>query len=108
MDEDQVILCNQAQCLTCLDTPFSRNRWDYVPCKCGSIAVDGGQGYIKRNYGDAGYKEMAIVWPKTLSEAITDAIDDKDINRYTSFGLTCHIARIIRDSGYELTKVEGK
>lgn len=43
-----MIIKNEVQCLLCGDIIESLHRHDYRPCKCGSIAVDGGKDYLKR------------------------------------------------------------
>lgn len=35
-------------CRVCGSTVESKHRHDFVSCKCGSIAVDGGKAYLKR------------------------------------------------------------
>lgn len=42
------IWSNAAKCLKCGEVVRSRNRHDYVTCKCGNLAVDGGSWYTKR------------------------------------------------------------
>jgi hypothetical protein len=42
------IIRNKAQCKKCLDIIESRHTHDFVWCKCGSIAVDGGKDYLRR------------------------------------------------------------
>jgi hypothetical protein len=39
---------NAAQCKKCGDLIVSKHRHDFVKCKCGAIAVDGGLSYIRR------------------------------------------------------------
>jgi len=39
---------NCAKCAECGDVIESRHRHDFVWCKCGAIAVDGGQDYMRR------------------------------------------------------------
>lgn len=57
------IIRNSAKCLRCGDEIESKHRWDYVTCKCGNIAVDGGKDYLKRSamhfdaYQDTSIKE---------------------------------------------------
>lgn len=38
---------NAAKCAKCGDVVVSKSRHDYVSCKCGAIAVDGGFDYAK-------------------------------------------------------------
>lgn len=42
------IIRNAARCKLCNDTIESKHRQDYMQCKCGAIAVDGGRVYIRR------------------------------------------------------------
>lgn len=42
------ILTNKAMCRVCSDIIESKHRHDFVFCKCGAIAVDGGKEYLKR------------------------------------------------------------
>ena len=49
-----MILRNSAKCRKCGDSIESKHRHDFVWCKCGAIAVDGGKAYLRRvgNFGD--------------------------------------------------------
>lgn len=42
------ILINKAKCKICGDVVISKDRHDFVECRCGEISVDGGQDYLKR------------------------------------------------------------
>lgn len=42
------ILRNSAFCAVCGDSLISKHRHDYVSCKCGAIAIDGGVTYLRR------------------------------------------------------------
>lgn len=42
------ILRNSVRCHLCGEIIESRHRHDFVWCKCGNIAVDGGKAYLKR------------------------------------------------------------
>lgn len=42
------IIRNAARCRKCNDEIESKHRHDYVSCKCGTIAVDGGKDYLRR------------------------------------------------------------
>lgn len=44
----EVIVSNKAQCKLCGDVIESKHGHDFVRCKCGEIAVDGGKNYLKR------------------------------------------------------------
>ena len=45
----EFVITNKAMCKLCGDIIESKNRHDYVTCKCGQISVDGGTAYIKRS-----------------------------------------------------------
>ena len=57
--ENRIIL-NRAKCNKCGDIITSYHRHDYVPCKCGAIAVDGGTEYLKRTGELSDATEMSI------------------------------------------------
>jgi hypothetical protein len=43
-----MIVKNAAECRKCGDVVESKHVHDFVSCKCGEIAVDGGRDYLKR------------------------------------------------------------
>ena len=50
------IYINAAVCKKCNSYIRSKNRHDYVTCKCGNVSVDGGSWYAKR----VGYPDNLI------------------------------------------------
>ena len=44
------IIRNMARCKKCGEVIESKHRHDFVWCKCGTIAVDGGLDYIRRGF----------------------------------------------------------
>ena len=42
-----MIIRNAAKCIKCHDVIQSVHNHDYVECKCGAIAVDGGNSYLR-------------------------------------------------------------
>ena len=44
------IYINAATCNLCGERIRSKNRHDYVTCKCGNVSVDGGSWYAKRGF----------------------------------------------------------
>lgn len=49
---------NRARCRKCGDVIESKTRHDFVGCKCGAIAVDGGQDYHRRVGEIADFEEL--------------------------------------------------
>jgi hypothetical protein len=54
---------NRIRCRKCGDIIESKTRHDYVTCKCGAVAVDGGSSYIRRIGNPADMEELEE-WPK--------------------------------------------
>ena len=48
------IIRNAIQCNNCGDIIESTYRHEYVECKCGACAVDGGHDYLRRCFKDKG------------------------------------------------------
>ena len=44
----KVIVKNMIRCKLCGDIIESKHRHDYVECRCGACAVDGGHDYLRR------------------------------------------------------------
>lgn len=92
-----MIVQNAATCLSCGDYIFSRHRHDFVHCTCGSIAVDGGQEYLRRIGDPEVYVDMT--WSiddaiyNACAEAVQDAIDT-DRNKY---GIANAVMRKLRE-----------
>lgn len=51
------ILVNKIRCKHCNDIIESKHIHDYVTCKCGKVAVDGGHEYLKRNFPSMPWEE---------------------------------------------------
>ena len=47
------IIKNAIQCKLCGEIIESTYRHEYVECKCGSCAVDGGHDYLRRSFKDS-------------------------------------------------------
>jgi len=56
----KAILRNSAICGVCSDEVVSRYRWDFVICSCGNVAVDGGNDYLRRVFGDGDFTDTSI------------------------------------------------
>ena len=62
------IIKNAIQCKICGDIIESTYRHEYVQCKCGACAVDGGHDDLRRNFRD---KDCYI------DLSVTEATSDK-------------------------------
>ena len=49
-----MIIRNAIRCNICGDEIESKHRHDYVQCKCGACAVDGGHDYLRRCFKEPG------------------------------------------------------
>jgi hypothetical protein len=61
--ENNMIKTNKIRCKHCEDVIESTYRHDYVSCKCGAVAVDGGKDYLRRSFKtdpDVDYEELSI------------------------------------------------
>lgn len=102
-----MILSNQAKCGHCGDAPFSASRHDYQECSCGNVMVDGGMSYIRHGWRNVhNYHDISIEWDDQLVEAIGLELDKMKQAGRNSLGLTCAVARVLRDNGYEIKKVD--
>lgn len=65
------IFKNKAKCLQCGKIITSKNRHDFVTCKCGNLSVDGGSWYIRRCFtSEDSFKELSVSYddiPKSKS-----------------------------------------
>ena len=56
------IIRNAIRCNICGDVIESTYRHDYVTCRCGACAVDGGHDYLRRGFKEKGcYTELSEV-----------------------------------------------
>jgi len=55
------IIKNSIRCNICKDVVESTHVHDYVKCKCGRVAADGGREYLRRSFTlPTDYEEMSI------------------------------------------------
>lgn len=98
----KLILSNQVKCNICGDEIYSASIHDYKYCKCGNVAVDGGMSYLKRV--GSNYTEMSIELDCEAVIAIQSALNWSFMNNRNTKGMTCAIARYLRDLGYQIVK----
>lgn len=57
-NEEPTTKINAVRCGECNDEIVSRHRHDFVRCKCGNVAVDGGNAYRKRVFKVRNWTEL--------------------------------------------------
>ena len=95
-----MIVVNQVRCKKCEDTPFSAHRHDFKYCKCGSIAVDGGQEYLRRVGDVQAAEEMSYELPDAVVRACEDAVVWSKETKRNDFGTALAVIRALKDSGH--------
>ena len=98
-----IIVSNQVECRKCGDRPYSAHRHDFKWCKCGSIAVDGGQAYLKR-VGASTYKELSICLEQEDEQALVDMAQGMIDTGRNARGIVYGVLREMRDR--DLLKIE--
>ncbi len=64
----EIIIKNAVKCNICGDIIESKYRHDFVICKCGAVAVDGGHEYLRRVGKIIECTDMSIVEYEDLEE----------------------------------------
>lgn len=60
-----MIIKNAIRCNICSDEIESKYRHDYVQCRCGACAVDGGHDHLRRCAKDEScFTDISIITPK--------------------------------------------
>ena len=60
-----LIIKNAIRCNICGDEIESKHRHDYMQCKCGACAVDGGHDYLRRYAKNEGnFTDLSIIEQK--------------------------------------------
>lgn len=94
-----MIVQNAVICNKCDDFIVSKNRHDFVECKCGNIFVDGGQEYLRRGgHGltDRSYSDLSWSVEDELYRACGEAVQEAmDTNR-NKFGIANAVMRKLR------------
>lgn len=80
----QKIIKNAIQCKLCGDIIESTDRHNYVECKCGACAVDGGHDYLRRSFKEKDcYIELSIT---EEIENITDRLIEENMDALKELG----------------------
>lgn len=66
-----MIIKNAIRCNLCGDEIESKHCHDFVHCKCGACAVDGGHEYLRRCFKEKGcYTDISICKPDPESNGV--------------------------------------
>jgi hypothetical protein len=93
-----MIVQNAVICKKCDGFIVSKSVHDFVYCSCGSVAVDGGQEYLRR-VGDF-VNAIDVSWslPDELYNACAEAVQEAmDTNR-NKFGIANAVMRKLREA----------
>lgn len=99
-----MIISNQIKCNKCGDEIYSTHVHDFVNCSCDSVAVDGGQHYLRRVGSD--YTDMSLVYDDEFIEKLDEQLEWCDDTGRNNFGRICAILRSIRDQGFKIVPNE--
>ena len=95
----QKVIKNAVQCKLCGEIIESTDRHQYVTCKCGACAVDGGHAYLRRSFRDKDcYIDLSVTVPlnkykierlqsllnptTTLADAFYETLEDINAIKY--------------------------
>ena len=96
----KVIIQNQVRCNICGDEPFSMHRHDFVKCKCGNIAVDGGMAYLRRIGDVHNYTDLSMEMNKEDLDKCIAAVKWAEDTGRNQLGTALAVIRALRDGGY--------
>ena len=78
------IIRNAIQCKLCGEVIESTDRHNYVECKCGACAVDGGHDYLRRSFkGQDCYIDLSVT---EEIDDIADKLIEENIKAITGLG----------------------
>lgn len=101
-----MIVQNAVICNKCDDFIVSKHRHDFVTCKCGNIAVDGGQEYLRRVGTMKSYVDMSWSLPDEVYNECAKAVQEAmDTNR-NRFGIANAVMRILREYNHIIAEGE--
>jgi hypothetical protein len=101
-----MIVVNQVRCKKCGDEPFSRHRHDFVWCKCGAVAVDGGMDYLKRTGDISNVEEMSYSLPDEVVQACIEAVKWGHDTGRNDLGIALAVTRALHKYGRLITGEE--
>ena len=84
----RIIIQNEAMCNKCGDVVYSAHVHDFRSCKCGAIAVDGGQAYLRRVGDIANFTDRSLTMDSEMLNRAKDAVEKARKKRNSSPLLT--------------------
>ena len=98
-----MIILNQVKCLKCGDEPFSTHRHHYDCCKCGNVAVDGGQEYLRRVGALDSYKDLSFSLDDDVMKDCQSAAQWGLDNGRNAMGIANAVIRALEKNGRLVT-----
>ena len=98
------IISNRVKCKKCGDIIFSAHVHDFVYCSCKSVAVDGGQEYLKRTGNQSDIVELSVSVEDEVYDALSSACHWADNNNRNHLGAIFAALRNLDDLGYTIAK----
>lgn len=98
-----MIILNQVKCLKCGDEPFSKTVHDFKYCRCGNIAVDGGQEYLRRVGALDSYKDLSFSLDDDIMKDCRDAAQWGLDNGRNAMGIANAVIRALERNGRLVT-----
>ena len=92
-----MIVQNAVICNKCDDFIFSKHRHDYVECKCGDCAVDGGQEYLRRIYKtNASFSELSWSIEDDIYNDCAMVVEEALATGRNKYGIANAVLRALR------------
>lgn len=91
-----MIVQNAVICNKCGDCIFSKNRHDFVTCKCGSISVDGGQTYLRRVGDITACSDISWSIEDDVYNECAEAAQAAILTNRNKFGIANAVLRALR------------
>ena len=101
-----MIVQNAVICNKCDDFIVSKHRHDFVECKCGNIAVDGGQEYLRRVGTMNSYIDMSWSLPDEVYNECAKAVQEAMNTNRNRFGIANAVMRILREYNHIIAEGE--
>ncbi len=95
-----MIVQNAVICNKCDELIYSAHRHDFRECKCGNIAVDGGQEYLRRvgkGIGDGSYTDLSWGIDEKIYRECAEAVQNAADTGRNAIGIANAVMRKLRE-----------